>query len=532
MYFYGVIPVNVLRENVIPATGQESPSRRDWVGMKFLKNLTVCASCASLVLLVQSCGDDTTLSPVYALSSSAQESSSNMPKSSSQDLSSSFADSESSSSLVGLSSSSQDVGGFSSSETSLSAGTELPAGTESSSFVAMSSAEKPTSSESSQNSSSSSNAVQSSSSVKSSASVSSSSETPSSSSALPIKIDFFNGADISEVQEYERRNAKFFDVDGKESDIFTILKNHGFNSIRLRTFVSPKAKYGYAANGCGHDAEAYGDKDHVVAYAKKAKAAGMGLLVDIHYSDVWADPGKQIIPERWRGVNNANAMADSVYAYTKDLMNALKDAGATPDMVQIGNETTPGILIHKPNSKTDCWGNGVDKAATSVNGDMGTAAGKANAAKYFNAGIKAVKEVSPTTKTVLHIERIRQANTVTWWMGVVFDDYKIPADVMGFSAYTAYGDGGPDNWMNLFNTVTTKYSKLEFIVAEYNGGDKDNHYNFDKSRQKTRENVKKLNRWIGTFFWEPTIGGAWGPALFDKRGNDYYANSKAFEEFF
>ena len=108
-----------------------------------------------------------------------------------------------------------------------------------------------------------------------------------------------------------------------------------------------------------------------------------------------------IIPERWRNVNNANAMADSVYAYTKDLMIALKNAGATPDMVQVGNETTPGILIHKPNSKTDCWGNGVDKAATSVNGDMGTSAGKANAAKYFNAGIKAVKEVSPTTKTVL-----------------------------------------------------------------------------------------------------------------------------------
>ena len=489
----------------------------------------MCASCASLVLLVQSCGDDTTSSPVYALSSSAQESSSDMSESSSKNLSSSFVESESSSSLVGLSSSSQDVGGFSSSESSLSAGTE------SSSSVAMSSAEKPTSSESSQNSSSSSSVAPNSSETSLSSSaqpLSSFSEVTSSSSAQPKKIDFYNGADISEVQEYERRNAKFFDVDGKESDIFTILKNHGFNSIRLRTFVSPKAKYGYAASGCGHDAEAYGDKEHVVAYAKKVKAAGMGLLVDIHYSDVWADPGKQIIPERWRGVNNANAMADSVYAYTKDLMNALKDAGTTPDMVQIGNETTPGILIHKPNSKTDCWGNGVDKAATSVNGDMGTAAGKANAAKYFNAGIKAVKEVSPSTKTVLHIERIRQANTVTWWMGVVFDDYKIPADVMGFSAYTAYGDGGPDNWMNLFNTVTTKYSKLEFIVAEYNGGDKDNHYNFDKSRQKTREMVRSMNRWIGSFFWEPTIGGAWGPALFDKRGNDYYANKDAFKEFF
>ena len=488
--------------------------------MKFLKNLAACVSCASVALLMQSCGDDTASSPVYALSSSSAqeslESSSSVPESSAQ---------ESSASFENLSSSSQDVGGPSSSETSLSAGTE------SSSAVATSSAVEPTSSETLQ-SSSSSEAQSSVAESSSSQSSSSSSKTPNSSSAQPIKIDFYNGADISEVQEYERNNTKFYDVDGKESDIFTILKNHGFNSIRLRTFVSPKAKYGYAASGCGHDSEAYGDKDHVVAFAKKVKAAGMGLLVDIHYSDVWADPGKQIIPERWRGVNNANAMADSVYAYTKDLMLALKNAGATPDMVQVGNETTPGILIHKPNSKTDCWGNGVDKAATSVNGDMGTAAGKANAAKYFNAGIKAVKEVSPSTKTVLHIERIRQAETVKWWMGVIFDDYKIPADVMGFSAYTAYGDGTPDKWKNLFNTITTKYSKLEFIVAEYNGGDADNHYNFDKSRQKTRESVRKMNRWIGTFFWEPTIGGAWGAGLFDWRGKDLYANAKAFEEFF
>ena len=471
--------------------------------MKFLKNLAVCVSCASLALFMLGCGDDPASSLVFALSSSSVQESS-------------------SSSLENLSSSSQDVGGFSSSLSEPEA--------ESSSSIATSSAVEPTSSETLQSSSSS--EAQSSVAESSSSQAISSSETPSSSSAQPIKIDFYNGADISEVQEYERNNTKFYDVDGKESDIFTILKNHGFNSIRLRTFVSPKAKYGYAASGCGHDSEAYGDKDHVVAFAKKVRAAGMGLLVDIHYSDVWADPGKQIIPERWRGVNNSDAMADSVYAYTKDLMIALKDAGATPDMVQVGNETTPGILIHKPNSNTDCWGNGVDKAATSVNGDMGTAAGKANAAKYFNAGIKAVKEVSPTTKTVLHIERIRKEETVKWWMGVIFDDYKIPADVMGFSAYTAYGDGTPDKWKNLFNTITTKYSKLEFIVAEYNGGDSDNHYNFDKSRQKTREFVREMNRWIGSFFWEPTIGGAWGPGLFDWRGKDLYANKDAFKEFF
>ena len=339
------------------------------------------------------------------------------------------------------------------------------------------------------------------------------------------------GADISTVQEYERNKTKVYDVDGTASDIFTVLKNHGFNTIRLKTFVDPKAKYGYAASGCGHEAEAYADKDHIVAYAQKIKAAGMAFLLDIHYSDNWADPGKQIIPERWRKVGSSDALADSVYAYTLDLMNALKQVNAVPEMVQIGNETTPGILVHVPNNSTDCWGNGVDKASTAINGDMGTASGKANAAKYFKAGIKAVKEVSPSTKTVLHIERIRQANTVTWWMTEIFKNQKVPADIMGFSAYTAYGDGAPDNWKSLFQTVTSSYPDLEFMVVEYNGGDKENHYNYDGSRKRTNEMIKGMERWIGTFFWEPTLSGAWGPALFDWKGNDLQANSRAFEEF-
>ena len=200
-------------------------------------------------------------------------------------------------------------------------------------------------------------------------------------------------------------------------------------------------------------------------------------------------------------------------------------------MVQIGNETTPGILVHVPNSSTNCWGDNVDKASAAIAGDMSTSSGKANAAKYFKAGIKAVKDVSPNTKTVLHIERIRQANTVTWWMTEIFKNQKVPADVMGFSAYTAYGDKAPDDWKSLFQTVTSSYPNLEFIVAEYNGGDAENHYNFDGSRKRTTEMVKGMDRWIGTFFWEPTLSGAWGPALFDWKGSNLQANSKAFEEF-
>ena len=344
-------------------------------------------------------------------------------------------------------------------------------------------------------------------------------------------FSFYNGADISTVQEYERWGAKFYDVDGSEKDIFTLLKDHGFNAIRLKTFVSPKAQYGYAASGCDHDAEAYADKDHIIAYAKKIKAAGMAFLLDIHYSDNWADPGKQIIPSRWRNVKSSDAMADSVYNYTYDLISSLKQVNATPEMVQIGNETTPGILIHVPNSKTDCWGNGVDKASTAINGDMGTSAGKANAGKYFKAGIRAVKAVSQDIKTVLHIESIRKTSSVDWWMNEIFKNQKVPADVMGFSAYTAYGDDKPDKWNSLFRNLISTYPNLEFIVAEYNGGESDNTYSYDGSRKKAVDMVRGLDRWIGAFFWEPTLSGAWGPALFDWDGPNMKANKKAFDEY-
>ena len=358
-------------------------------------------------------------------------------------------------------------------------------------------------------------------------------ELPHSSSSKGPALDFsfYNGADISTVQEYERWGAKFYDVDGSEKDIFTLLKDHGFNAIRLKTFVSPQAQYGYAASGCDHDAEAYADKDHIIAYAKKIKAAGMAFLLDIHYSDNWADPGKQIIPSRWRNVNSSDAMADSVYNYTYDLISSLKQVNATPEMVQIGNETTPGILIHVPNSKTNCWGDNVDKASTAINGDMGTSAGKANAGKYFKAGIRAVKAVSQNIKTVLHIERIRKPETVNWWMTEIFKNQKISADVMGFSAYTAYDDGPPDNWNSLFKSLISNYPNLEFIVAEYNGGDAENHYKFDGSRKRTYEMVKGLDRWIGAFFWEPTLSGKWGPALFDWDGPNLRANKNAFDEY-
>ncbi len=347
------------------------------------------------------------------------------------------------------------------------------------------------------------------------------------------------GVDISQVQEFEAKGVRFLDTDGTPKDVFEIFREHGFNYIRLKNFVSPKAKYGYAAGSCdqgagtfGNNSEAFGDKDHVVAFAKRAKAAGFKLLLDFHYTDNWADPGKQIIPERWRNISNSNVLADSVYSYTKDVLNALKAVGALPEMVQVGNEITNGMLRDVPvEGKTDCWGNGVVLANSSVSGVMSNATGIANTAKYLAAGSRAVKEISNNIKTVFHIESPQETSTMEWWMKSIIKDSKVVPDVMAFSAYVAYSHGTPDSWKTLMTNLGKTYTNVEFMIAEYNGAQTKDSYNYDGSRVKTLQIMDEIPRGIGAFFWEPERSGAWGTALFDWVGKDLKANPKAFDEY-
>lgn len=361
---------------------------------------------------------------------------------------------------------------------------------------------------------------------------------PPSSDSKPVLFNpYIVGADISRFQEYESYGTKIYDVDGTEKDIFALLRDHGFNAVRLKTFLSPKAAYGYAAAGCGQDSEAFGDKEHVVAYAQKVKKAGFTFLLDIHYSDVWADPDTQIIPERWRKVANSDAMADSVYNYTYDLMAALKQVDALPDMVQVGNEITNGMLRDLPTSSTNCWGDSVQLAPNSVNGVMNKQQnpnGIANTAKYLAAGSRAVKAFETSShkiKTVFHIESPQNSSTVNWWMSSIIKTEKVAPDVMAFSAYTAYQHGTPDTWKKLISDLASSYPNLEFLIAEYNGGTGKNFYSFDGSRAKTHQIMEQVPRGLGAFFWEPASYGEWGSALLDWDGNTLKANPKAFDEY-
>jgi len=354
---------------------------------------------------------------------------------------------------------------------------------------------------------------------------------PSSSSISASSVyksgDYILGADISKFQEYESRGALFYDVDGIQKPPFAILKNHGFNYARLKTFVDPAARYGYAAAGCGETStEAFGDKTHVVAYAKKIKDAGMAFLLDIHYSDNWADPGKQIIPERWRSITSIDVLADSIYAYTYDLLMALKNNGALPEMVQVGNEITNGMLRDLPTASTNCWGANTTPAPASISGQLSTQPN--NFGKMLKAGLRAVHDVSPNIITVMHIESA-VANG-SWWLREVVGKQKIEFDVLAFSAYTAYSHGVASDWKKFIQTESAKYPKIKFLLAEYNGGVAANTLSPGVSKEINLM-LKGTPKALGSFYWEPALNGEWGGAIFKWSGNKLNAISSAFSEF-
>ena len=183
---------------------------------------------------------------------------------------------------------------------------------------------------------------------------------------VPATTVFAKGADVSWVSEMEAAGKKFYNTPGAEQDLFTILKNLGMNTIRLRVWVNP-------ANG-------YNNKADVVAKATRAKNAGMRVMIDFHYSDSWADPGKQTKPAAW-AAQDINGLKTSLAAHTTDVLNALKTAGITPEWVQVGNETNDGLL----------WPEG--RASTNM----------ANYAALTAAGYDAVKAVFPSAKVIVHV---------------------------------------------------------------------------------------------------------------------------------
>jgi arabinogalactan endo-1,4-beta-galactosidase len=336
-----------------------------------------------------------------------------------------------------------------------------------------------------------------------------------------VEPAFMLGADISSMQEAVDAGTTYVDTDGVSKGLLELLRGHGFNYVRLRTFVDPTALYGYA-NPTGEaqfrKSESYCDKVHTLELAQQVKQAGMGFLLDLHYSDNWADPGKQVIPEAWRDAGSLEELAAQVETYTNEVVSALVAGGARPDMVQLGNEITPGLLIHVPaaNPDPDQWGN-INKVTNAVNG---SAANLDNVARLLAAGVAGVKAVDPSIRIMLHLENTASFPAVRDWVSGV-RSRGVELDVLGLSCYTAF-QGQPAIWQDTFEQLAASLDDLSFVIAEYNP-------------EATRANRIMADlpdrRGLGTFFWEPTQGGAWGPSLFTFVNGAEHANAEAFAEF-
>ncbi|HEX9620361.1 MAG TPA: glycosyl hydrolase 53 family protein [Polyangiaceae bacterium] len=310
----------------------------------------------------------------------------------------------------------------------------------------------------------------------------------------PVPPPYMLGADVSFIQEEEDRGT-FFTDGGTQKDIFELLQDRGFNYIRLRLFHTPGNPGGYQYEFATR-AEPYCDQAHTIEMAGRVKAAGMRLLLDFHFSDTWADPDDQHKPAAWEGLTFQD-LVTAVHDYTRDTLLAFDAAGALPDMVQIGNEITPGMLL--PDGATydpDNW----DQLA-----------------ELLKAGLSAVEEVDDRILTMLHIDRGGDNETSVWWVdqalarGVSFD-------VLGQSAYSAF-HGGPADWEANLADLATRYPNLFFVIAEYNG-----------DKRAVNDIVRGLpgGRGVGTFFWEPTASGEWGSAMFTRSGNEARAVTSDF----
>jgi arabinogalactan endo-1,4-beta-galactosidase len=305
------------------------------------------------------------------------------------------------------------------------------------------------------------------------------SDTVSGGGAGPTDVPFMIGADISWVQEQEDQGVVFTD-NGEEKDILEILSAHGFNFIRLRIFHDPGQPDGYQFAWTTR-AEPYCDLLHTIEMAVRVKEAGMGLFLNFHYSDTWADPGNQIKPAAWASLD-FEALRQALYEYTSDTLVAFRAAGALPDMVQLGNEITPGML--HPDGKTydpDNWN---------------------QLALLLKTAVQAVEDVSPAIRTVMHLDRAGDYDATVWWLEEALSR-EVTFDVLAQSAYTLW-QGEPETWRATFERLAADYPDLSFLIAEY----AENHLEVNDIMQETP-------RGLGTFVWEPTADGEWGQGLFD-----------------
>ena len=243
---------------------------------------------------------------------------------------------------------------------------------------------------------------------------------------------FIKGMDLSTLLEMERCGAKYYDH-GQEMDILDIMKKYDVDTIRLRLWNDPKSESG-EPYGAGNN-----DLAETIAIGKRVTDAGLGVLLNFHYSDFWADPGKQIKPKAWASYG-VEELEKAVYDFTKDSLQKVLDAGVNVTMIQVGNELSNGLL----------WPEG-----QLPNYD--------NVAKFVSAGIRACREVKAEIPLMIHLDNGGNNALYRDW----FDHYMERGedfDYIGLSYYP-FWHGTLQMLEDNMNDIAVRYGK-ELIVAE------------------------------------------------------------------
>jgi arabinogalactan endo-1,4-beta-galactosidase len=314
------------------------------------------------------------------------------------------------------------------------------------------------------------------------------------------------GADVSSVQRTLDLGGRYFDASGTARDPLDILKSIGVNYIRLRVWNNP-------ASGTNNKAK-------VLTYAKTVKAKGLKLMIDFHYSDTWADPGKQFKPAVWASHGIGQLQTD-VYNYTFDVCSSLKAQGTTPDSVQIGNEINVGML----------WNDG-----KVINNNF------TNLGLLLKAGYKATKDCNSGTQVIIHTADADSDAHARWFYdGITAQG--VTWDITGLSYY-CFWHGSLSNLSSVITDVRSRYGK-PVVIAEtaypFTASNADSEANAvggsapcsgfpatwagQASEFTAVQNTARSAGALGVFYWEPTWyairGNGWDPANINGTGDQW-----------
>ncbi|MDR2478292.1 MAG: glycosyl hydrolase 53 family protein [Treponema sp.] len=304
-----------------------------------------------------------------------------------------------------------------------------------------------------------------------------------------LPADFIRGIDATNNYEIVQSGGVYRNADGTPGDVMQIMKSHGVNWVRLRIWNNPElawqdeftisgsTKYYPRTPGDG-----ICDLITVRAMAKKAKAAGIKVLLDFHYSDNWADPGKQFLPRAWEQyAGDLDALEKALYDYTFNTIVELSAAGAEPDMVQIGNEIRNGMMTRTYESSTTIISNDATKLG-----------------RMLKAGSLAVRRAAPNAKIMLHLDAGGDDAVFRNWFdryathnGVAASNTEIDFDVIGHSWYPFYSSHKTlDMLYNCMRQSVERYGKEAVLVEtsyawtiDYEGDSMGNQFNYNNEAQ-------------------------------------------------